>query len=196
MPATTTEGTGSGSAADILPKIYNGVVKGANIQDGSITAADIAPGAVSGGGAVSSVAGRTGNVTLSASDISGLSGVATSGSYDDLTDLPPKVKVVNMTYAPTLNTDATTGDMFNVTLTGSVTLANPTGGVDGQTIRWRITQDGNGGRAVTLGDKFVIPSSATSPLPFSTAANKMDVLAATYHAGRDKWDIIAFVMGY
>jgi hypothetical protein len=49
---------------------------------------------------------------------------------------------------------------------------------------------------VTLGSKFVIPSSATSPLPFSTAANAMDILAATYHAGRDKWDIIAFVPGY
>jgi hypothetical protein len=32
-----------------------------------------------------------------------------------------------------------------------------------------------------LGNKFVIP---------------MDILAATYHAGRDKWDVTAFVMGY
>lgn len=104
--------------------------------------------------------------------------------------------VVALTYAATLNTDASSGDIFDVTLTGNATLANPTNPVDGQTIRWRIRQDGTGNRAVTLGDKFVIPSSATSPLPFSTAANKMDVLAATYHAGRDKWDVVAFVMGY
>jgi hypothetical protein len=104
--------------------------------------------------------------------------------------------VVQLTYASTLNTDASSGDIFDVTLTGSATLANPTNAVDGKTIRWRIRQDGTGNRAVTLGNKFVIPSSATSPLPFSTAANKMDILAATYHAGRDKWDIIAFVMGY
>lgn len=99
-------------------------------------------------------------------------------------------------YAATLNTDASTGDIFDVTLTGNATLANPTNPVDGKTIRWRIRQDATGGRTVTLGNKFVIPSSATSPLPFSTAPDKMDVLAATYHAGRDKWDIIAFVMGY
>jgi hypothetical protein len=68
--------------------------------------------------------------------------------------------------------------------------------VDGKTLRWRIRQGGTGSRAVTLGNKFVIPSSATSPLSFSTAANVMDILAATYHAGRDKWDVIAFVMGY
>lgn len=104
--------------------------------------------------------------------------------------------VVALTYAATLNTDASSGDIFDVTLTGNATLANPTNPVDGQTIRWRIRQDGTGNRTVTLGNEFVIPSSATSPLPFSTAANKMDVLAATYHAGRDKWDVVAFVMGY
>ena len=104
--------------------------------------------------------------------------------------------VVALTYAATLNTDAAAGDIFDVTLTGNVTLSNPTNPVSGKTLRWRITQDGTGSRTVTLGNKFVIPTSATSPLPFSTAANKMDVLAATYHAGRDKWDVIAFVPGY
>ena len=104
--------------------------------------------------------------------------------------------VVAITYAATLNTDASAGDIFDVTLTGNATLANPSNPVDGKTLRWRIKQDGTGSRAVTLGNKFNIPSSATSPLPFSTAANKMDVLAATYHAGRDKWDVVAFVMGY
>ena len=104
--------------------------------------------------------------------------------------------VVALTYASTLATDAEAGEIFDVTLTGNVTLSNPTNPVSGKTLRWRIKQDGTGSRTVTLGNKFQIPSSATSPLPFSTAANAMDVLAATYHAGRDKWDIIAFVPGY
>jgi hypothetical protein len=104
--------------------------------------------------------------------------------------------VAALTYASTVTTDASVADIFDVTLTGNVTLANPTNPVDGKTLRWRIRQDATGSRTVTLGNKFVIPSSATSPLPFSTAANKMDILAATYHAGRDKWDVIAFVMGY
>jgi hypothetical protein len=105
-------------------------------------------------------------------------------------------KIVALTYAATVTTDASAGEIFDLTLTGNVTLANPTNPVDGKTIRWRIRQDATGSRTVTLGNKFVIPSSATSPLPFSTAANKMDILAATYDAARDKWDIIAFVMGY
>lgn len=104
--------------------------------------------------------------------------------------------VVALTYAATLNTDASTGDIFDVTLTGNATLANPTNPTDGKTIRWRIRQDDEGGRTVTLGNKFALPDSATSPLPFSTGSGLMDILAATYHAGRDKWDVIAFVPGY
>jgi hypothetical protein len=108
----------------------------------------------------------------------------------------PLPTVVALTYAATINTDAAVGDIFGVTLTGNTTLANPDNPVDGKTLRWRITQDGTGNRTVTLGNKFVIPSSASSPLPWSTALNKTDLLAATYDAGRDKWDVIAFVPGY
>jgi hypothetical protein len=103
---------------------------------------------------------------------------------------------VDLPYSSTVVTDASAGDVFNITLTGNATLANPINPVAGKTLRWAIRQDATGNRSVTLGNKFNIPSSATSPLPFSTAANKMDILAATYHAGRDKWDVIAFVMGY
>jgi hypothetical protein len=106
------------------------------------------------------------------------------------------VAVNTLTYAATVTTNAASGDIFDLTLTGNVTLGNPTNGVNGQTIRWRIRQDATGSRTITLGNKFVIPSSATSPLPFSTAANAMDILAATYHAGRDRWDVVAMVPGY
>ncbi len=102
----------------------------------------------------------------------------------------------SLTYAATVTTDASAGDLFDLTLTGNVTLANPTNPVNGKTLRWRIRQDATGSRTVTLGNKFQIPSSASTPLPFSTAANAMDILAATYHAGRDKWDVVAMVPGY
>lgn len=118
------------------------------------------------------------------------------GTSGDVEKAYSRPVVASIAYAATVTADSSAGDIFDLTLTGNVTLANPTNPVDGKTLRWRIRQDGTGNRTVTLGSKFVIPSSATSPLPFSTAANKMDVLAATYHAGRDKWDIVAFVPGY
>ena len=96
----------------------------------------------------------------------------------------------------TISTDADTGQIFDVRLTGNVTLSNPTNPTNGATLRWRIKQDGSGGRTVTLDSAFKIPSSATDPLPFSTAPDTIDLLAATYNSATDKWDIIAFVMGY
>jgi hypothetical protein len=42
MAATTTEGTGNGSAADIKAKIYNGTVKTANIDPSTIITSDVA----------------------------------------------------------------------------------------------------------------------------------------------------------
>ena len=46
MSATTTEGTGNGSAADIKSKIYNGTVKSENIDPSTVLESDVADGAV------------------------------------------------------------------------------------------------------------------------------------------------------
>lgn len=104
--------------------------------------------------------------------------------------------VVSLSYSSGITTNASAGDIFDITASGSLTLNNPTNSVNGKTLRWRISQDNTGNRSITLGNKFKIPSSASDPLPWSTSGNAMDILAATYHAGRDKWDVIAFVPGY
>jgi hypothetical protein len=107
----------------------------------------------------------------------------------------PKVVALG-TGGGNMPTDASLGEIFTATADANTLIENPTNPVDGKTIRWKLSQDATGGRVWTLGSKFNIPSSASSPLPWSTAANKTDLLAATYDAGRDKWDIIAFVPGY
>ena len=95
-----------------------------------------------------------------------------------------------------VDTDASAGAIFDVTATENFTLANPTNPTDGKSIRWRIKQDATGGREITLGTQFKIPSSANPLLLLSTAANATDLLAATYCHSRVEWDIIAFVKGY
>ena len=92
-------------------------------------------------------------------------------------------------------TDAATADIFRITLTESVTLSNPTNVIDGQMITWWIAQDGTGGWDVTLDSKFDMPSSA-APLVWSTAANKMDMLAVRYDASADLFRVISFIPGY
>lgn len=95
----------------------------------------------------------------------------------------------------TINTNASLGDIFDFTLAASGTLANPSGSVDGQTLRWRISHNANS-LVLNFGDQFKIPSSASSPLPLSSTSGSMDILGATYDSSRNKWDIIAFVPGY
>lgn len=105
-------------------------------------------------------------------------------------------KVTTLTYAGTTNTDAATGDVFLLTLTGSPTLANPTNAVDGQRIEWRILQNGAGGFTPILDTKFRIPSSTTPPLAWVTTANKMNLLVVEYNLVDDKFDVVAFIPGY
>lgn len=117
-------------------------------------------------------------------------------------DFPVAVKarsvahVVALTYSATVTTDATAGDVFDLTLTGNVTIANPTNPLDGKTLTWRVLQDGTGGRTVALGNKFVVPSTITSPLGWGSSANVLSVMSATYHAARDRWHVVSFHTGY
>jgi hypothetical protein len=94
-----------------------------------------------------------------------------------------------------INTNASLGNIFDLTLAASGTLANPTNPTDGQTIRWRIGHNANN-LVLNFGNQFRIPSSATSPLPLSSTSGNMDILGATYDSSRAKWDVIAFVPGY
>lgn len=126
---------------------------------------------------------------ISLSQISGAIGGGGGGGGDVLT-------VVQLgSVSGTINTDASLGDIFDLTLTNSGTLSTPSGSTDGQTLRWRITYNGNN-IPLSLGSGFRIPDSATTPLPLSISSGKTDLLGATYDQNRNKWDIVAFVPGY
>lgn len=98
--------------------------------------------------------------------------------------------VVSLTYASTVTTDASAGDIFDLTLTGNVTLADPTNPVDGKTLTWRILQDDTGGWTVTLGYGFAPPLGAVTPLAFRTGAYELTVFSATYSSARGMWDLV------
>lgn len=119
-------------------------------------------------------------------------------TYDDASNtltLQP-TKVVTLTDASTIATDASQGNVFEVTLGGNRTLGNPTNPQgNGQKCIWRIKQDGTGNRTITLDTKFRLGTDIAS-ITLSTGANKTDYFGAIYHSGDDKWDVIAFVKGY
>jgi hypothetical protein len=92
-------------------------------------------------------------------------------------------------------TDASLSKVFTVTLTENVTLSNPTNGVDGQRVVWRIRQDATGSRLLTLDSKFRLGTDIAT-VTLTTTAAKTDYLTAIYHASDDKWDVVAFVKGF
>jgi hypothetical protein len=85
----------------------------------------------------------------------------------------------------------------NLTASIPTTISNPDGNYqDGQRMLYRITQGGYGGNDITLGDKFRIPTSSSSPLPFSKNIGYTDLLGVMYNQPVNTWDVVSFVPGY
>jgi len=102
---------------------------------------------------------------------------------------------VNLVDAATIATDASSGNYFRVTLAGNRTLGNPSNGIDGQRVIWELTQDGTGGRTLTLDTAFALGVDL-SAVVLSTAAGKRDLLGGLFHAGTATWLVIALARGY
>ena len=81
--------------------------------------------------------------------------------------------------------DCETSNVFRVSLTENVTLANPTNPLPGQTINIILKQDGTGGKTITRGNKYAFPGG-TAPT-FSTGANDKDLLSCQYDSTDDVW---------
>lgn len=91
------------------------------------------------------------------------------------------VAPVALTYAASITINAAASNNFNVTLTGNVILANPSGliaALDGAIYNIKIKQDATGSRLLTLGSKFKVPGGTA--LVLSTTANATDLLVAQY----------------
>lgn len=102
--------------------------------------------------------------------------------------------VTALTDAATIATDASTGEVFTVTLGGNRTLGNPTNSRDGMHRTWRFRQDGTGTRTITLGSNFSLGSNVANTTLNGTAG-KVGYLTAFYDATNTKWHVVAFEPG-
>lgn len=128
----------------------------------------------------------------------------TTVTNTDITDLrqsagfaPPRLVTtpINLTDATTITTDASQGNHFRVTLGGNRTLANPSNPTDGQRMLFEITQDGAGGRTLTLGSNFKLGTDISSTT-LSTTANARDYIGVIYRASAGKFEVIGLARGY
>jgi hypothetical protein len=101
----------------------------------------------------------------------------TSGKGDAWQAVTPAAN----TYTP----DLATGNSFTFALAATNTIANPTNPLDGQTIVYKLVQDGTGSRTVTWGSKYLW-GSATAPT-LSTGPADIDVFSGKYNETDDAY---------
>ena len=122
--------------------------------------------------------------------------LATASSCEAL--LPGKDKeqhILSLSDGAEVLTDASRGSHFRLKTTQNFRLANPINAKDGQKIIWEIIQDGYGGHAIRLDDKFII-SADLPKVALTKTPNKSDYMAGIYNALTDKWHVVAFIRGY
>lgn len=139
----------------------------------------------SGGAAVTSVFGRMGAVVAVSGDYTAAQVGALPIAGGTMTGwLAPAA--VALTFGSSIAVNAALGNAFNLTLTASTgTLANPSNPVDGQVIRFRVTQGTGGSFTLAYGSAYDFGATGTPTL--STAAGKVDVLGFEYVASIGKW---------
>lgn len=103
-------------------------------------------------------------------------------------------KVTSVAYSASLTINASTGDVFDVTLTGNLAL-DFSNGSDGRVTRVRLTQGGAGSYTLTLGSSINVGTDSASPT-LSTAVGARDYLAFSYHSGDGKWDYLSAARGF
>jgi hypothetical protein len=134
---------------------------------------------------------------LGAQGVQGFQGSGTQGIAGSQGSTGPsgETTVVPLTDGATINTDASLGNMFTVTLGGNRLLGNPTNSTNGKRIIWRVKQDGTGNRILSFDTNFRFGTDITA-IVLSTAPDVTDYFGAIYNSNDDKWDFIAFVKGF
>lgn len=123
---------------------------------------------------------------------------ATDNSGAGTTDVTVSGAVaVAYAYAATVTIDSTTTDIANIgTLTGNITIANPTGTpTDGQALKIRFQQDATGGRTITWGSQFAFGTDVTTAL-IPTAASSKWIMGFLWNAVDSKWRCLAIARGF
>lgn len=194
------------AASDNIDLTSSGIVNATSIASTSFSGTNInLSGVATASSFVGNLTGNvTGNLTGTASTASfattsfGLSGtpsILVSSAGVNTTSSPTKLYVLGSaasnvvglgTTNATTTLDFSTANNFSLTLTGNITLANPTGVTTGQSGIIQIQQDSVGSRTIGFGSHWDFPN-ATAPT-LSTGANALDAL--TYFV-RSSTSIIA-----
>lgn len=120
--------------------------------------------------------------------------------YGQLNFGPGAAPAVVIPYAASFTPDLSQANVFEITLAGALTVANPTYGgqaipQDGMPLLLRLIQDATGNRLLTLGSQFTLGATVSS-YTLSTTGGKVDYIGCLYRRAATKWDVVSVVLGY
>jgi hypothetical protein len=102
-----------------------------------------------------------------------------------------------ITFVSSWTPDASTGNYFRMSLTGNLTLNNPTNLTDGQQLTFEFIQDATGSRTCTYsGSLYTFSSTGVANGTLTTTASKRDFITFVYNATTTKLYALQFVKGY
>lgn len=109
--------------------------------------------------------------------------------------IAPKVTGLTFVSGGTTLVNAALGNAFYLMITDSTTtLGNPSNSVQGQVIRFRLTQGTGGNFTVAFGTAYDFGASGAPVL--STAAGKIDILGFEYVGMLSKWCFLGSSLGF
>jgi hypothetical protein len=131
--------------------------------------------------------------TIAAGDLPAVAALLTGATFTG--HLAPAVAALTFVASGTTLVNAALGNAFNLTLTASTTtLGNPSSPVDGQVIRFRITQGTGGSFTLAYGSAYDFGAAGVPTL--STAAGKVDILGFEYVASISGWCYLGSGLGF
>ena len=176
-------GTGQASAQSAMNALAAAVTSGQYLRGNGT---NVIMAGISAGDVPTLNQSTTGN----AATATNLAGGATVPAY-----LAPTVSALTFVASGTTLVNAALGNSFNLTLTASTTtLGNPSNPVDGQVIRFRITQGSGGSFTLAYGTAYDFGTAGSPTL--STAATKVDILGFEYVASISKWCYLGSGLGF
>lgn len=111
-------------------------------------------------------------------------------TFTDALDL----EIQTIAYSASMSVDSSASNKFAITLAGNGLINNPSGGVDGRVLNFRLRQDSTGTRIPTWGTKYRFRGDLSS-ITLSTSPNIEDRVSFEYVAADDQWDCVSFVRG-
>jgi len=149
-------------------------------------------------GAVTTVFGRSGAVVAQSGDYTAAEVGAAAVAGATFTGWVAPA-VVTLTFGSTISVNAAAGNDFRLTLTASTgTISAPTNPIDGQTIKFQITQGGSGSYTVTwaTGSSGDFDFGTAGAPTLSTAVGDTDVIGFVYNTAKSRWLCLGAALGF